>query len=225
MTDSEISRWLANFTSTGSLFIFDEDRALVCQHQANDSIRVYDAVRQPESWIEDCGIDWGVHESARKALAEKYFGDCHDYIKRAIATEATDGLEVWPLYMLPIGHTRVSRSNMTLLGDAAHLMTPLAGLGVNLAMADALDLARTLLRRKDSFETDLAGILAEAIEEYEGPMFERANQNMEKAWTGLHHHFSADGIDHRGKKSRARAKQVGEARKRGEEERENQEIC
>ena len=204
-------QWLSNFTGLGSCFMFDEGRALVCQHNGNDIIRVYAAVRQPETWVKDCGIDWEQQDLAREIFTERYFGDCHDDLKRVIAIEASDGLIARPLWMLPVGLKWPPRPGVTLLGDAAHLMTPFAGVGVNVALADALDLARALVKRKGTFEADLHGSLAEALQEYEGPMFERARENMEKTWVGLQHHFSANGIDERVRRLRARAKQMEES--------------
>ena len=199
-------QWLSNFVGRGSCFMFDEGRALVCQRNGNDSIRVYAAVRQPERWVRDCGIDWDQRNLAQETFAQSYFGNCHDDLKRVIAVEASDGLIPRPLWMLPVGSKWSPRPGVTLLGDAAHLMTPFAGVGVNVALADAMDLARALLKRKGDFEADMRGQLADALQEYEGTMFERAEENMAKSWGGLQHHFSAQGVDERVKRLQGRAR-------------------
>ncbi len=74
-------------------------------------------------------------------------------------------------------------------------MTPFRGFWVNVALTNALSLARTLLKRKDAFEGGLYESLAQALQEYEGAMFGRAKENMEKTWAGLEHLFIANGID------------------------------
>ena len=210
-------QWLQDFTGSGSCFMFDEGRALICQRNGNDSIRVYAAVRQPETWVNDCGIDWQQPDLARKDFTERYFLDCHEDLKRVIAVEASNSLVTRPLFMLPVGFRWAPHAGVTLLGDAAHLMTPFAGVGVNVALADALSLARALMKRKDAPEVNLNQALAEALQEYEGPMFERAKENMNKTWVGLQHHFSADGIEDRVRRLQARAKQIEEWKARHRE--------
>ena len=72
---------------------------------------------------------------------------------------------VWrPLLVCPEDQHWEPKTNVTLIGDAAHVMPPYAGEGVNMAMLDALVLSRFLLSRDTSLE---------AIAEYETEMFAR----------------------------------------------------
>ena len=48
------------------------------------------------------------------------------------------------IYCMPINQTWEALPNLTMLGDAAHLMPPYAGEGVNMAMLDALELSECL---------------------------------------------------------------------------------
>lgn len=43
--------------------------------------------------------------------------------------------------MLPVGFKWERKTNVTLIGDAAHVMSPFAGKGVNMTMYDDLNLA------------------------------------------------------------------------------------
>jgi 2-polyprenyl-6-methoxyphenol hydroxylase-like FAD-dependent oxidoreductase len=72
---------------------------------------------------------------------------------------------VWrPLLVCPPDQHWSPKPNTTLIGDAAHVMPPYAGEGVNMAMLDALVLSRALLNET----TTLA-----AIASYESEMFAR----------------------------------------------------
>ncbi|KAA8565489.1 hypothetical protein MFRU_006g00700 [Monilinia fructicola] len=209
---SKKKQWLSDYVGNGSFFMFDEGRSLICQRNGYDGIRVYAGLRKPESWVKDSGIDWKDPIEARKQLTERYFGDVHDNLKRLIF-EASDSLLVRSLHMLPTGFKWSSRPGVTLVGDAAHLMTPFAGVGVNVALTDSMLLAQALLKRKDNFEVDLEGSLNQAIEEYEQQMFKIAKRNMEKTYQGLIHHFSAGGIEHRVEQLQEMARHVEETRK------------
>ena len=46
---------------------------------------------------------------------------------------------------MPLEESWPTLPNLTLIGDAAHIMPPYAGEGVNMAMLDALELAHCLL--------------------------------------------------------------------------------
>ena len=187
--------WLSNYVGAGSCFMFDEGRAMMCQRNGNDSIRMYACVRQPETWKDDCGIDWTDPEAARRTMVEKYFYDCSSDIKRLII-EGRDECIMRQMWMLPVGHTWETRPGGTPLGDAAHLMTPSGGVGVNVAITDALQLARQLIARRDSFVakafSDTRNIEI-AVKAYEKEMFENAKRNAEKTYKGLVGHFAKNG--------------------------------
>jgi 2-polyprenyl-6-methoxyphenol hydroxylase-like FAD-dependent oxidoreductase len=75
---------------------------------------------------------------------------------------------VWrPLLVCPTDQPWEPKPNVTLIGDAAHVMPPYAGEGVNMAMLDALVLSKLLL----SEQTPSAAIAA-----YEAEMFARMHE-------------------------------------------------
>lgn len=190
--------WLGKYVGIGSLFMFDEGRAIMCQRQGSGAVRAYAAVKRPENWVEECGIDWEAPD-ARERLVKEYFDDCGEELKRVVL-ESKDVLIPRKCWMMPVGVNWKSRQGVTLLGDAAHLMTPFAGVGVNVAMADALDLAKALIARKESVTAKLVSDgknIAMAVEQYEKSMLERAEENAKKTMHGLKGHFSATGSEER----------------------------
>ncbi|KAK1771969.1 hypothetical protein QBC33DRAFT_525299 [Phialemonium atrogriseum] len=187
--------WLSSYIGKGSCFLFDEGRAMQCQRNGNGSIRAYASLRVPETWIEECGIDFANPVTARQELVDRYWADCAEDVKRVILS-AKDELIPRKMYMLPVGVKWESKPGVTLMGDAAHLMTPFAGVGVNVALADAMELARAIVKRKESVVAKVrsdAYNIGVAVEEYEKEMFERGRMNAEKTRKNLGLHFSAEG--------------------------------
>lgn len=185
--DIETNPWLIEFVGAGSMFSFGEGRAVMAQRQSDGSLRTYAALKVPEDFVRTCGIDWKDQDTARKQYVERYFSGIADDLKRVIL-DCKDALIPRPLYELPIGFTWPHRSGITLIGDAAHLMTPFAGVGVNVGMTDALVLGRELIAVSSGEKQ-----LDEAVQTFEKEMFPRAKKFMEKTAMGKKSHFSADG--------------------------------
>jgi 2-polyprenyl-6-methoxyphenol hydroxylase-like FAD-dependent oxidoreductase len=71
------------------------------------------------------------------------------------------------MYHFPTDQTWEALPNLTMIGDAAHLMPPYAGEGVNMAMLDALELFENLT-------SDAHATIHDAIASFEKNMRQRA---------------------------------------------------
>jgi 2-polyprenyl-6-methoxyphenol hydroxylase-like FAD-dependent oxidoreductase len=94
---------------------------------------------------------------------------------------------VWrPLLVCPEDQHWDPKPNVTLIGDAAHVMPPYAGEGVNMAMLDALVLSRELLDEGDA---------ASAIARYEAEMFGRMQEMTSDTMMNTEMFYSTDAVD------------------------------
>ena len=155
---------IAKLVGRGSLFCMSDNKGLFAQRNSKNRIRVYVALRVEQTWPTDSGISFDQTEQARNHLLQ-LFADWDNNLLNLIRFGESNFIPR-PLYMLPVDHQWKTQSGVTLLGDAAHLMTPFAGEGANLAMLDAAELALAIVDCKD---------LDQAIHQYEQKMYIRSN--------------------------------------------------
>ena len=174
---------LAALIGQGALFSFGDGHALLGQRSGDGTIRVYALVSRFESWSQECSIDWRDIRAANEELARTLFREWGD-VPKAMLLDTDDDATLKQLYMLPIGFQWYSRPGVTLLGDAAHLMTPFAGVGVNMALTDALELAQAVesVAVRGQSRNDLNQVccdmetLTDVLQDYEKKMFVRAKE-------------------------------------------------
>jgi 2-polyprenyl-6-methoxyphenol hydroxylase-like FAD-dependent oxidoreductase len=153
----------AALVGPGSMFALSEGQGMIAQRNGDGRIRVYVAIQAPEEWVRANAVVEGDSAVTRARLLGIFDGWAPELT--ALIADSDDTLVTRPIYVLPTGHRWARVAGVTLLGDAAHVMSPFAGEGANLAMQDATELAIALAGHGD-VET--------ALTAYETAMFPRA---------------------------------------------------
>ena len=108
------------------------------------SLNMYAWSARDEDWQRTCGYD--VHDPVQvKQAMRRDFADWRNPLHIAIEKADDSHLVARSLYQLPVGHQWEAKKGVTLIGDAEHVITPFAGEGVNMAMTDAMELARAIV--------------------------------------------------------------------------------
>jgi 2-polyprenyl-6-methoxyphenol hydroxylase-like FAD-dependent oxidoreductase len=151
----------AGLVGPGMMMALGDSRGFLAHRETDGSLHIYSALMVPADW--STSIDFTDTGKVKATLLEAFEGWSDDL--RALVTDADTALVGRPIHALPVGHRWERVPGVTLLGDAAHLMSPFAGEGANLAMLDGAELAEAIARNADP-ETALA--------EYEADLFPRS---------------------------------------------------
>jgi len=172
---------LAKLVGHGKMSVEADGKAIIAQRNGNAHIRGYAIFRVPTDWVEK-RFDLSTPSAIREALKRQFHGFAEDFID--LIGASNDHFAVRPIYALPVGHCWTHRRGLTLLGDAAHVMSPFGGDGVNNAMLDAAELARLLVERER---------WTEAVSEFETLMFARTVESAHGAAEAAATQLSHDG--------------------------------
>ncbi|KAJ7646807.1 hypothetical protein FB45DRAFT_182160 [Roridomyces roridus] len=136
---------LAEFVQCGSAMVLGDNKGILPQRNSNDVVRIYVTFRQPLSWAEDIGlkalVDQERYNEARDLLQAQFDGWTKDAV--GYLEVPCESLHLRPLYTFK-HHEWTSNPGLTLIGDAAHSMTPFAGEGANLALLDGAELGTVI---------------------------------------------------------------------------------
>lgn len=172
-------RELAATVGPGMIFALSDGKGILGHGGSHIDLGI--SFRVPRDWLSGNDVDWSDPATARAALLAEFADwstDLTDLIRHC-----DDTVTPRQIFALPIGHHWSRVSGVTLVGDAAHLMSPYAGEGANLALLDGADLARSIVAHPDDIET--------ALSQYEKEMFPRAQASAEGSAQGLEMCFNA----------------------------------
>jgi 2-polyprenyl-6-methoxyphenol hydroxylase-like FAD-dependent oxidoreductase len=149
----------------GKIFAMGDEKTLIVSSKGDGSFVFYTSLKTDENWIIECGIDFSDKTQVLAWFKKEYAGWNDVWLELFENAEAH--FIPRPIYCMPLDQTWEALPNLTMLGDAAHLMPPFAGEGVNMAMLDALELSKHLTN-EDFADTKTA------ITVFEKQMRERA---------------------------------------------------
>jgi 2-polyprenyl-6-methoxyphenol hydroxylase-like FAD-dependent oxidoreductase len=151
----------------GKIFALGDKKTLIISSKGDGSLVFYTGKKEEENWTRNSRINFSNKDEVRAWFEKEFSG--WDAIWLELFEKCDTNFIPRPQYYMPLDQTWDAQSDLTLLGDAAHLMPPYAGEGVNMAMLDALELSQCLT--SGTFPD-----VHSAIEEYETTMRLRASQ-------------------------------------------------
>jgi len=151
----------------GKIMAFGNSKCILGGQKGDGDLGFYASFKTAENWSTNSGLDFSDRTEVLAWFKKEYAEWNSSW--NELFENATAPFIPRPIYFMPLNQTWETLPNLTLLGDAAHVMPPFAGEGANMAMLDALELSEDLTSNK-------FGTMQEAIANYEINMRKRASK-------------------------------------------------
>ncbi|MEE1944217.1 NAD(P)/FAD-dependent oxidoreductase [Pedobacter sp. KR3-3] len=165
----------------GKIFALEGGKTLIVSSKGDASLVFYTGCKTDEHWCKE--IDFSDKTQVLQWFKSAFAGWSEAWLE--LFEKASLPLIARPQYCMPLDQTWETLPNLTMLGDAAHMMPPFAGEGVNMAMLDALELSECLAKYSS---------VVEAISRYEKEMRQRASATAKDTLDQTESMHTADGL-------------------------------
>nr|WP_315242009.1 NAD(P)/FAD-dependent oxidoreductase [uncultured Flavobacterium sp.] len=157
---------ISSLINGGKIMAFGDTQNILLGQKGGGDLGFYISFKADENWTKANGLDYTNKTQMLEWFKNEY--PTWSPVWHELFENISAPFIPRPIYCMPLNQNWDALSNLTMIGDAAHVMPPFAGEGANMAMLDALELSECLT--SDKFKT-----VQEAISGYEGIMRERAS--------------------------------------------------
>jgi 2-polyprenyl-6-methoxyphenol hydroxylase-like FAD-dependent oxidoreductase len=172
------SRREAELIGRGTLMAVAPGQGIMVHHNADDTLSGYVAIDTPLGLVGSADTP-----AVMRALLARRFERWAPALGALVLDNITDPV-LRPIYALPAAHRWDRTPGVTLIGDAAHLMSPFAGEGANHAMVDGAALARQIAAHPADVEGALTG--------YERALFPRSAEAARRSADNMRRFFGPE---------------------------------
>lgn len=169
----------ADLIGSGTCMAVAPGKGILAHRNGDGTLKTYVALNRTEGWVasvRSCDTSFSL-----SLIADEFQGWAPQL--RALITDSEITPLLRPIHALPVDERWKRVPGVTLVGDAAHLMSPFAGEGANLAMYDASELALALIAHPSDPEIALAA--------YEKELFPRSEKFARETAQNLKRFFDA----------------------------------
>ncbi|KAM9968112.1 hypothetical protein ACTFIW_002546 [Dictyostelium discoideum] len=189
-----------NLVNQGLMFVMEDGIVMFAQQKTDGNIVFSFAQKVDKDWINNQGFNLSVNSGDDDNDDDN---DIKNYLKNKLIPSWSPifhrliDLSITPfksrvLYRAPIDQEWKSQSNITIIGDAAHSISPFAGLGCNIALYDSFELANILTK---DIDCTTQKPLLEKIQIFEKSMLNRWRNAAKETMENENSVFLPNGID------------------------------
>ncbi|MEH2446006.1 MAG: FAD-dependent monooxygenase, partial [Nostoc sp.] len=170
----------------GKIMAFGNTKNLLMGLKGSGDLTFYASFKIDENWASYSGLDYSNKTQMLAWFKEEYCEWSNIWCE--LFENAATPFIPRPIYCMPLNQTWEALPNLTMLGDAAHVMPPFAGEGANMAMFDALELSECLCNENFSD-------IQTAIASYENQMRKRAAEAAQESLKNGERMHSIDSLE------------------------------